>query len=806
MEINTLVGTPSLRLSNPTLYDMEINTLVGTPSLRLSNPTLYFEELEELEQAVFEQSGVAGYAATVAGPQPGYVSSTQAHHTHNGRATIKDQLDDLKIVDHKDFKDQPKDESVTEDSVRIPAPRLPILACSPPGFRKSTERLNSKYLKRPDDSVEEPVIYRKLFHLLECRNVAQRIMWNVCRLQQTGYISDRISLVTMDKSRKNVACLKSISMRQIEELIEVFTVSAKAASEDKTVDYQLLTSYSKGFLTSVDLSRRIEPQERESIGKTVNRDNDPFIWRCAIHTLDLAVLLYAGAHTAYIGEEYSDTPTSSFHVPGPYFTSNFSTSAKYASIVYRRRLQCLDGLLNGVGVWVFHSDSGKPPDPDLDMPPLHLATQSKTLSDIWGPMWEEKVEGESLRSPRIVRYKIGNGSIIPWSPSEAVKLLDGEVYCHWVSDSDEIDAKAASKTRFEGTETLMIGAKPDFEVNESCRQMKRLDAVINNLRHADRITSLTTAEDTWVLDTRSHAIQGGIFHFGILNSTNSRGYKRHFGQTWRMSMLEVWDPANEDGEPLGLELYMGLEISLCTGNASRVSVSSIILSESMRRFFDPSTPNDFITALEPRRHEPNIIQILWRDHPEWRMDISKSVHKCLKALDCTGFMNGRKGPRLQALWNPGSNIAASKISFEKCGWMEMLSESTRNSCLAVVVTKCLNSDHRDLRRCQAHLGPNDTPEGKSALRTSFTLNESEKPFGLMVGSAGHWQCSSKCKGKFFKLSRQGAWQVAAVLDSQTDNHGLLMKKALPLGNRKSVKVIEFDGSDLSNPSLPVLLR
>lgn len=801
--LHALLTASESRIVEP----MKISTLVGTPSLRLSNPTQYFEELEELEQAVFEQSGIAGYAAAVADPQPGYVSSTQAHHAHDDTATVKDQLDDLETVDHTDLIDQSKDESVTKDSMRIPARRVPILPCSPPGLQESTERLENLYLNLFYGSAEEPFICRKLFHLLECRNVAQRILWNICRLQRAGYISDRISLVTMDKGRENVACLKSISMRQIEELIDAFTVSANAASINETVDYQRLTSTSKEFLTSVDLSRQFEAQERKSIGKPSGRDTDPFIWRCAIHTLDLAVLLYTGTHTASMRDRYPNSPISSFRVPGSYIESEFLTSANYASIVCQRRLQCLDGLLDGVGVWVFHSDSGKSPDPDLNTPPLHLATESKTLADIWGPMWEERVEGETLRPPQIRRYKIGNGSIVPWSPSEVVKLSNHEVYCHWISDSGKKDVGAALNTRFEGSEVLVIGATPDFKVNESCPRKDNPDGVITNLRHAHRITSLTTAVDTWLPDTKSQAVQGGIAHYAISNITITRSYKLKPGQTWKRALLEVWDPANEDGEPLGLELYMGLEISLCTENASRVTVSSVLLSESMRRFFDPPTPNDFMEALEPRRHEPNIIQLLWRDHPEWHKDICKSVYRCLKALECTGLMNERRDPRFHALWNPGSNIPASKISFRKCGWMDMLSESVRNGCVAVVVTECLKSDHKDLRRCQAHLGPNDKLEGKSALRTSFTLSESEKPFGLMVMGTGHWLCTTKCKGKVFTLSHQGVWQVVGVLDGQTDKHGLLMegKRAMPLSKWKRVKVIEFDGSDRSNPPLPVLL-
>ena len=788
---------------------MEISTLVGTPSLRLSAPIQYFEELEELEQAVFEQSGADCYAAAVAGPQPDYIASLQARHAYDDTATVKDQLEDLRVVDHTGYIDQPEDESVTEDSCRVP-----ILPCSPPGLQKSTEKLENLCLKLSHGSFEERVIQRKLFHLLECRNVAQRILWNICRLQRAGYISDRISLITMDQSRDNVAFLKSISMRQIKALIEIFTISANAASENETVDYQRLTLISQVFLTSVGLFRGFEAQERESIDKIVGRDIGPFIWRCAIHTLDFAVLLYTGAHTESIGERDFKSPISYFHVPGSYIniTSNYLVSANCASMVYRRRLQCLDGLLNGVGVWVFHQSSSKSPDPNLDTHPLHLATDSKTLADIWGPMWEEKIEGGPPMSPHILRYKIGNGSIVPWSPSDVVELSDGEVYCHWISD--EIDSEIASIRPLEGSETLVIGAMPDFEIDESCPLKSRLGVVIDKLRLADRVTFYSTAEDAWLPDTRSQAVQGGIAHFGILNGTITMSYKRRT-QPWKKAVLEAWDPANDSGEPLALELYMGLEISLCTGNAIRVSVSSVLLSESMRRFFDPPTTNDFMEALEPRRHELNIIPSLWGDHPEWRKDISKSVYKCLKVLEGTGLMDEGRGPRFHAFWDPGSLIPASKVNFRKCGWMDILSENDRYGCLAVVVTKCLKSDHKDLRRCQAHLGPNDEPEGKSALRTSFKLNEPEPPLGLMNMGTGQWFCTIACKGKLFRLSGQGIWQVVAVLYDQTGNHGLLMrseqgllikgKRFLPLSNRKSVKVIESGGTDPSNPLLPVLL-
>jgi hypothetical protein len=211
------------------------------------------------------------------------------------------------------------------------------------------------------------------------------------------------------------------------------------------------------------------------------------LWQRATQVIDFAILSYVGAHIERFDSKFLDMDISCFRFSnsGPYFYHGQveadpslrevrdvalgyidATKEQFDSnwppfTLRRRRLQCLDNLLGGMEVWVFHqSENGARDDAQLC-----LSTDIETLTDIWGPSW--KILRKS--SPgQIKRLDIGNGSIVPWafhSHLNSPDIRPGEVYCHWTplkkwnSKNIEDHQIYLERNYFLDSDRLLIGAK-----------------------------------------------------------------------------------------------------------------------------------------------------------------------------------------------------------------------------------------------------------------------------------------------------------------------------------------------------------
>ncbi len=131
------------------------------------------------------------------------------------------------------------------------------------------------------------------------------------------------------------------------------------------------------------------------------------IWRTVVHTLELALLSYSGAHIEHFNVRYLGSQWDVFHIPVPFLMESSLSAMKPETIRMRRRsLQCLDKFLRGKMVWVFSSSQ----DSHDSNERLHLVTNVNTSADIWGPLWKECPVG---RPERTIKYRVGQGYIIP---------------------------------------------------------------------------------------------------------------------------------------------------------------------------------------------------------------------------------------------------------------------------------------------------------------------------------------------------------------------------------------------------------
>jgi hypothetical protein len=107
-----------------------------------------------------------------------------------------------------------------------------------------------------------------------------------------------------------------------------------------------------------------------------------------VHTLDFAVMSYAGTHIADFDKEYFGAKHDEIKIPGPFW--NLTDVKPPLTVTLRRRsMQCLDGFLHR-HVWVFHLDFDLYFYPsgniyyNSDNNSLYLSTDIRTFADIWG--------------------------------------------------------------------------------------------------------------------------------------------------------------------------------------------------------------------------------------------------------------------------------------------------------------------------------------------------------------------------------------------------------------------------------------
>jgi len=378
-------------------------------------------------------------------------------------------------------------------------------------------------------------------------------LYNLTRLFDSGSVQDRLSILTADPARENVARLVTIKLPQIYELVTDFSDVASKAAFEELLDFTALTKRCEEFLLGLGFS--CPARDKGEVGGA-------HIWRFAAHTLDLAIVLYAGAHMAELNARFGDDePLLPIHVPGPFADARLNRGieqgeiGRWSSVVFKCKLLCLDGYLRS-DVWVFHPASDADIQTSLEQEPLHLATDAATLSDIWGPLWEER-EQKSQQSP-LLAYELGDGRIFPWPPTTGVNVMPGEVYCHWLANNEE-NPSAKPVAFFSGTNQLLIGAPPTLRIDARCSDAPdQQTKLMARFRLASRLMPVEATGDRDVLDSRNDEVNASIttWKFLTLGFKRGRSYKHLKGQSWIASLTAEWDPAKMLGNGDTLDVSM----------------------------------------------------------------------------------------------------------------------------------------------------------------------------------------------------------------------------------------------------------
>ena len=591
-----------------------------------------------------------------------------------------------------------------------------------------------------DAAVTHNAFARDLLEILECRNVNAQTYSNLRRLQLHGFCLQKLSILTIDPHRHNVARLLPIDIQHILQLLkEIESVLRKTAefarhAPPSVASAKVLFEQALGeqddllssvpcctnFLTTLGLDLATPSVTRINL-------SIPAVLRLVANTVDLAVASYAGAHLSRFDEEYLGEDIAVIDVLGPFASLHKS---QIPSIKLSRcQLQCLDAFHNSQPVWVFSWSDWEPRGH------LFLSTKVEDFADIWGPLW--KVVDPKVHSS-CTRYVVGNGCIYKWKSQKASpRLLENEILSHWISNTtiERCSENSSNKEElvfpdsidegFDGNETLLIGA-----VAAGCERLalKRncdfdLDRTRAALDYDGRVQMLGTVKEHTYKDSETYQLQVG--HNGV-NASASKQYKRR-GQSLKQAFVEAWTTTPELRDPRLLQDFYGVEVSLCTQNAQRIQLGRILGLGSMCQYLrsfrwkTDSAKQAYFDALEGFREDSDALQRTWERHDQYQDDFGRAVLVCLKALEKTGI--NHQG-QMTAFLSSQVTARPELIAMEprEHSWIGILKDSESSCCMAVIGDDCLEFKHE--------LGSTCGQSGRSVLRTALVINCRNKPRGL----------------------------------------------------------------------------
>jgi serine/threonine protein kinase len=550
---------------------------------------------------------------------------------------------------------------------------------------------------------------------LENRNLTFSLIHNAAKMRNAYFSRDEISILVLDRHRKNVARLVPVLLSKLRPIAETFDAMVKhsvykhSAQIDDMMDNDPPLNYSR-FLewADFDLGKALPVLENlraqlwhdlclatngyVTPKTAVSLEEQNRAWNMILCALDLGIVSYVGAHIEPFHKNYFNQSDMSFRVGQPFGQSEAIDISR--PVFRQRHLQCLGSFLREKPVWVLH------PDDNQEDCKLSVSTCAEVFSDIWGPMW--KTFNDSNPN-EISKYSVGNGIILRW-PSNIVDDLvvnDNEVLCHWVPDDK---AKAALESCSYKTMTadsfLLIGAE-DLSILHTRRCWRTVTATRGELKNRSCLRPPQTAPPTKYLDAESYTGQLGFSTAGVsTNISAQKSYKRREGHSMKDALLELWTNEPDLRDIRVLEARCGVEVSWCTHNSRRRRLIDLLGTKTMLEYicrWGRWKGNDgawaaYYNAITSNVH--NAFSDLWNSETndvEWQKLFGDAILVCLKALHRTGVVTeGNDRGDLLAFWAPPEETDYV-VTIKKPGhdWIALLEDSVTNGSMVVLESVCL---------------------------------------------------------------------------------------------------------------------
>jgi hypothetical protein len=447
------------------------------------------------------------------------------------------------------------------------------------------------------------------------------------------------------------------------------------------------------------------PEERRSNASMLT------IIRMTMIVLDLALVSYVGSHGSRFDLEIMGQSIEQIDVLG---TSDDTFSFRCRL----RRLACLDGFLDSRLVWIFEFYSGNyiPVFQRERFDGMLVLTRMDAFADLWGPVWS--IPASPNETDKIKQYNVSKGVICPVGGKQNA-AVEGAIRCHWFSWVSFYMRrlpnilKSSESTLLDSSDLLLIGA--GFRENLECKYT--LEDFEED--YDDRIAVIGTTPESWRTESRSLAL-GFSKMFGVVVT----GTQKKIPQTTlKQHILDTWSNKPTRANPGMLNLYVGLEISHCTGNARRVSVKEVLLMKKVQPLLERQHPGwsqttwgkHFLRALNTT--DPQAIFRAWKDCHKDRASIAELVCCVLEVLDTTGYANDRF---TAGVFNNNQESAVA-LDHQANDWTVLLKDSHLMATFAVANEICLecHTPNHSTATCSSYKSP-------SVLQTQIAV---EKPSG-----------------------------------------------------------------------------
>ena len=582
------------------------------------------------------------------------------------------------------------------------------------------------FLESPEPQMPGPYRAGIPAALLASKDLMTGVMRAYHRLREKNFCGNCVNLIVASQTRSLVAETIQISrgiLENILRLLQEAVIDLREQADGLDESIKTVETASEWTLNYLGLS------SLSSVGQGGLQ-----------RTTELVQLLCLGL-TSYAGSHASDFDKSCLDLSMPVsFKIGVPDASDRSITLQREKLSCLDEFVGG-SVWVFSSRDKGPSTGQWSCNEARLAvsTSVEELADLWGPAWIPKSDDCHLISHiNVERGIIYQPRVIPVKFRD--QLSANEVACHWRSwkEIEELDAKPFTKGA-----RLLIGVggnveESRFAVNPECSKTNK--RLYEKLASENEEIVLNTDRARHALETHSlNLAVSKIVHIGYTAS-----FKRIPARTLKAMLILDW--SSESPSAQGLDAFLGLEISACTGNAQRVKLWEILNVKEVQDFIQVTMvddlPNDVLILgfWDAFRKDFDHFILKWNTNEAFRVAARRVIRKLILKLDDTGIDEDKE---LRAWWPDEKAHRAFKIKPDDHKWVHMLEDSNTTAVFAIISTKCLQYSDEHGALCSAAA----KGEGHTVLRTAVKLQQSclriktpRTPNSPNIQSVGTFSC------------------------------------------------------------------
>ncbi|KAJ5708304.1 hypothetical protein N7488_008105 [Penicillium malachiteum] len=513
-------------------------------------------------------------------------------------------------------------------------------------------------------------------------------------LTSEGFCGSQMTFLVQDSDRNDIADVSRVSLIQINYFIEVFD------GFFKSLDERRITKVTTKFLRSILHIQDENPLSVDLIGSL----------RILCRTLAIGLLCFAGSHVCRFDLNLWDREIDEI-------------SIGYEGYAFKpRKLACLEDFVGGPA-WILskprtpsrtHEQLDESQDKELAQGMQSLAIREfsaldneqsgqieqgmkisitlQDLQELWGPAF--LVGGTEDEAP-VIRTERGFIVPLPQQPESSKHGIE----CHWTSEIPDLllGENSESPITLQSTSKILIGTPSEndigLDVNKECKS----SIPLIQQQIAYRLQYPGTSKSRYVSDGFDIQLVAGQYATAGL----VKKYKRLPKRTLKAMLIEDCPKPDTKLVPL-LNLWVGLEVSACTGNAQRVrlwdalrlSQADVQSKENTAGCTHPVGSKECIVSCWTKCQSDDEIDSLYeiqvvKKHPT-RAEARRIIIHSILALEHSGVDSDGS---LHVCWpfshSPANCPILPSSPRELHHWFRVVKDSRDTSSFAVFSQRCL---------------------------------------------------------------------------------------------------------------------